>query len=139
MADQQWAESQAEIKACAASQLYNDIQYFEVTAVVGGVEGLYVTSKEAMAEGTYKVSIGESKNKKYVGYIKKAKEGQGVGGGGFQQKARDYTIENRQKALDTVVHHAQGKGDMNALCTIALQVAEFYAKGTVPPKKEPQA
>lgn len=134
MADQQWAESQAEIKACEASQLYNDVQYYEVTAVVNGVEGLYVTSKEPLAIGTYKVAVGESKNKKYVGYIKKAKEGTS-GGGGFPAKAKDYTIENRQRAVDAVIAHLQGKGDMNTICTHAAALVDFYKNGTIPPPK----
>jgi hypothetical protein len=72
--------------------------------------------------------------------IYKAKAPSSGGGGNFQQKARDYTIENRQRAFDAVVAHSQGKGDLHDLCTASLKVAEFYAKGTVPPKKEaPQA
>jgi len=68
--------------------------------------------------------------------VYKIKAGGGGGAGGFQQKARDYTIENRQRALDAVIHHAQGKGNFHDLCTHAARVAEFYAKGTIPPKPE---
>lgn len=61
------------------------------------------------------------------------------GGKGNAPAPRDYTYEGRMRAVDAVIAHAGGKGDMNFICTKALELVEFYKNGTIPPKTPAQA
>ena len=128
----EFKEFQATIKSCSFSSEYQGTKYYEVVAVIDGVEALYVTSKEEMSPGDYKVAVGSSKNTKYKGYIKKAKEG---GGSRGPAAPRDYTYEGRMRAVDAVIAHLQGKGDLHTICTAAAAIQEFYKNGTIPPAK----
>lgn len=133
MAEDEKREVAVVVKTCTEKKSGDGSPYWEIIGTVDGVEGTYY--------GKEMWDVGPAKGTRYANKptIYKAKSG-GGGGGNFQQKPRDYTIENRQRAFDAVVAHSQGKGDLHDLCTASLKVAEFYAKGTVPPKKEaPQA
>ena len=128
MAEEEKKEISIVVSSCTEKTGGDGNKYWEVKCTLDGNDETFYC-KEDLGTGPMKVTrYGEKKS------IYKIKQG-GGGGGQGGQKPRDYTIENRQKALDAAVAHAQGRGDAHAVCTLAAQFAEFIGKGTIPPAK----
>jgi len=53
-----------------------------------------------------------------------------------QGAARDYTIENRQRAVDAAIaYRGEEKWDLHTTLSLADQLVEYYKSGNKPPKK----
>jgi len=115
------------VVSCTEKKGNDGNPYFEIVGSVDGVDGTYY-GKEMWTPGDHKaLRYGEKKS------VYKVKEG---GGGGRGPAApRDYTYEGRMRAVDAVIAHLQGKGDLHTICTAAAAIQEFYKNGTIPPAK----
>ena len=120
---------------CQEPEIPGSITVYSPTQPAAGetYEGAWLEGNEWPAgSGTIYLSM-------FTASDKAKKDGSGGGRPGGAPPARDYTIENRQRAVDAVITHLQGKGDLHDICSRAAILAEFYKSGIVPPKKEPQA
>lgn len=133
MADEEKKEITIVVSSCTEKEWPDGSKSFVVECTLDGASQTFYC-KEDLGMGSVKVTRYGDKKQVY-----KVKQNPGGGGGGnFPAKAKDYTIENRQKALDAVIAHAGGKGTLHDLCTHAAKVVEFYKTGAIPPKPEAQ-
>lgn len=128
MAEEEKKEISIVVSSCTEKTGGDGNKYWEVKCTLDGNDETFYC-KDDLGTGPMKVTrYGEKKS------IYKIKQGGGGGQGG--QKPRDYTIENRQKALDAAIAFGQGRNwDAHTTCSLAALFAEFYKTGTIPPAK----
>ena len=129
MAEEEKKEISIVVSSCTEKTWSDGTKSFEIKCTLDGNDETFYC-KDELGTGPMKVTrYGDKKT------IYKIKQG-GGGQGNFQQKARDYTIENRQKGLDAAIAFGQGRNwDAHTVCSLAALFADFYKTGAIPPAK----